>query len=89
MEELTELKDSGINNLYFYDDVAVNKERAIALFSRIKDLNLKYQIQIRADSVTPELASILKNSGCVSSAIGVETGNSEMLKYIHKKETKE
>ena len=90
VKELTELKELGINNLYFYDDnVAINKERAISLFSIIKDLNFKYQIQIRADSVTAELASALKISGCVSAAIGVETGNAEMLKYIHKKETKD
>ena len=91
VRELTELKDRwDIKNLYFYDDnVAINEERAITLFNKIKEMNFKYQIQLRADSVTPKLALALKDSGCVSAAIGVETGNEEMLKFIHKKETKE
>ncbi|MFC1685673.1 B12-binding domain-containing radical SAM protein [Nanoarchaeota archaeon] len=92
IEEFGTLSKKGINNLYFYDDqFAVKPQRAIELGKRMisSGLNMKYIVQIRADSVNQELAHTLKESGCLSAAIGVETGNEEMLKVIKKKETKD
>lgn len=91
MQEFTELKQNfGIRNLYFYDDHFATKEaRTLALCERMKPLNLRYIAQIRADSITPKLAEALKDSGCISAALGIESGNEEMLKKIRKNETKE
>lgn len=92
LEEFKEIvKEKGIKNLTFYDDqFATKKGRAVDLCDRIinSGLNINYHVQIRADSVTPELAGKLKESGCVYAAVGVETGNEEMLKKIKKRETK-
>lgn len=93
IEEFTELANKwNIKNIHFYDDqFALKPGRGIELATRMQEtgLGLKYYAQIRADSVTEDLAKAFKNSGCVGVAIGVETGNEIMLKSIHKKETKD
>lgn len=93
IQEIGELVNKwDIKNFYFYDDqFAIKTNRTIELCNKIvsENLNIKYQAQIRADSINKELAIALKKSGCVSAAIGVETGNEEMLKFIRKKETKD
>jgi len=81
----------GINNLMFWDDTfAADKKRAIDICRRIVEdkLDIKYTVQIRADSVTQDLATALKDSGCSFAAIGVESGNEIMLSSIGKRETK-
>ncbi len=92
MGEFEDLAKRGVRNLYFYDDqFALKPERAIDLCNRMiqTGIDFRYVVQIRADSVNPELARVLKKSGCLSAAIGVETGNEEMLQRIRKKETKD
>lgn len=81
-----------VKNLMFWDDTfAVDQERAYSICNRIIEdkLGIGYTVQLRADSVTPGLADILKSSGCLFAAIGVESGNEEMLAKIGKRETKE
>jgi len=81
----------GIRNLMFWDDTfAADMKRATAICRRMIDekLDLHYTVQIRADSVSEEFAGVLRDSGCAFAAIGVESGNEEMLKRIGKRETK-
>jgi len=81
-----------VKNLMFWDDTfALEEKRAFAIGERLiaEKLDIGYTVQIRADSVTERLADILKKSGCRFAAIGVESGNEEMLVKIGKKETKE
>lgn len=82
----------GVKNIMFWDDTfAVDEERAFSICNFIdkEQLGINYTVQLRADSVTKRLAEILKKSGCKFAAIGIESGNKEMLKAIGKKETKE
>ena len=85
------VKVLGINNLMFWDDTfAANKKRAIDICNRIieEKLKINYTVQIRADSVTEDLAVALRDSGCAFAAIGVESGNEIILSRIGKKETR-
>lgn len=82
----------GIHNVMFWDDnFAARKDRALALCETIKarDLRIKYTVQIRADQVSEELLVALKESGCAFAAIGVESGNESMLAGVGKNETKD
>jgi len=92
MDEIRHIvKVLGIHNLMFWDDsFAANKKRAIAICNRIieENLNINYTVQIRADSISEELVNALRDSGCSFAAIGVESGNEEVLKRIGKRETK-
>ncbi len=86
------VNDLKVNNLMFWDDAfAGNLKSAIAICNQMiaEKLGLNYTVQIRADAITEDLVVALKNSGCRFAAIGVESGNEEMLVRIGKKETKE
>jgi radical SAM superfamily enzyme YgiQ (UPF0313 family) len=93
VREFKELSEKyGVKNLYFYDDhFATRPKRTLDLCNRMitEGLGMRYVVQVRADSINPELAKALKDSGCVSAALGIESGNEEMLKRIRKNETKE
>jgi radical SAM superfamily enzyme YgiQ (UPF0313 family) len=81
----------GVRNLMFWDDTfAADKRRAIAICNRIieEKLDISYTVQIRADAFSDELIEALRDSGCAFAAIGVESGNEEMLERIGKRETK-
>jgi anaerobic magnesium-protoporphyrin IX monomethyl ester cyclase len=82
----------GVQNLMFWDDTfAADKKRAMAICNRIieEDLDISYTVQIRADAFSDELIEALRDSGCAFAAIGVESGNEQILKNIGKRETKE
>ena len=82
----------GIRNIMFHDDnFTSNKRRAIEICKRIisEKLDIKYTMQVRADNVDKELIANLKDSGCQFAAIGVESGNQDILKSMGKRETKE
>ena len=82
----------GVRNLMFWDDTfAANKKRAIAICNRIiqEKLDISYTVQIRADAFSDELIEALRDSGCGFAAIGVESGNEQMLERIGKRESKE
>jgi len=93
MKEFAEIVNVwGVRNITFYDDqFAARPQRALELCQRIADsgLGISYNVQIRADCVTAELARAFKTSGCLCCAIGVETGNEEMLRLTRKNETKD
>jgi anaerobic magnesium-protoporphyrin IX monomethyl ester cyclase len=80
-----------VKNLMFWDDTfAADIKRAISICQEIKKekIEINYTVQLRADAVSDELVYELKSSGCSFAAIGVESGNEEMLKSIGKRETK-
>lgn len=82
----------GISEFMFYDDTfSLHRGRTEAICNGILEQGwaLRYYIQARADTLDKELAALLKASGCLAVAIGVESGDDEMLKLIKKGETKE
>jgi anaerobic magnesium-protoporphyrin IX monomethyl ester cyclase len=82
----------GVNNLMFWDDdFAANEKWALEICRRMVDENLRVgtTVQLRADSISEALIKALKMSGCRFAAIGVESGNEEMLVKIGKKENKD
>ena len=82
----------GVRNLMFWDDTfAANKQRAIDICNRIieEKMDISYTVQIRADAFSDELIEALRDSGCAFAAIGVESGNEQILEKIGKRETKE
>ena len=82
----------GVKNLMFWDDnFTSHKKRAIDICTGLiaENLNVKYTVQVRADNVDEELLGLLKRSGCQFAAIGVESGNEQMLVSMGKRETKE
>lgn len=76
-----------ITNIMFYDDTfTVNKPRFLKICNEIvkRKLNLKYYCQLRVDTIDEEIADALAQSGCIAAALGVESGDEEILKILKK-----
>ncbi len=75
------------------DDFLVNRKAVTELLKGLVKLRQKYGTTwssnngLIAASITEELMSLMRDSGCVGFRIGVETGNPEMLKKMRKPAT--
>lgn len=81
-----------INEFMFYDDTfTIDRHRVLQFCNEIRErkLNIRFYAQVRVDTIDYELANILKNAGCFTVAIGVESGDERILKSMGKGITKE
>jgi anaerobic magnesium-protoporphyrin IX monomethyl ester cyclase len=77
----------GITNVMFYDDTfTLNKTRFLKICQEIvkRNLNLRYYCQLRVDTIDDEIADGLAKSGCMTAALGIESGDEEILKTLKK-----
>ncbi|MCP4683341.1 MAG: B12-binding domain-containing radical SAM protein [Desulfobacterales bacterium] len=75
-------------NLSFDDDLLIaNKSWFSAFASQYKEkINIPYRLNVRPEAVTPEVATILKESGCYMGVIGLECGNETFRKnYLNRR----
>jgi len=77
--------------VYIWDDhFSLIRERAEKICHLLieKKLNIRYYLPdgIRADSVTPEFAALLRESGCAGVSVGFEDANPETFVHIKKGE---
>lgn len=81
-----------ITNFYFSADTFTFNHRWVKQFCEAI-LNLDFQIAwlctARADSITEDIISIIKEAGCWGVSIGIETGDEEIQKKIRKNLTVE
>ena len=76
-----------ITNVMFYDDTfTLNKARFLKICSEIvkRKLKLRYYCQLRVDTIDEEIAEGLAKSGCMTAALGIESGDEEILKTLKK-----
>lgn len=74
--------------IHFYDELfSVNKERVKEFCQRIKKYQITYEIYLRVTDITVELVSLLKESGCVTIGIGLESYSDNILRSMNKKIT--
>jgi len=79
-----------VNSFYFEDDLFMlshqkMKEFCEAVFNR--GLKIKYSCMGRVNTVNPEIAQYMKDSGCISIYYGIESGSQEILDNMSKKTT--
>lgn len=82
----------GANEIQFIDDnPIVNPEYAHKLYTLMRENNIKIPWScingIRADSLTKEMALLMKKAGCYQVVVGIESANNSILKTIGKNET--
>jgi anaerobic magnesium-protoporphyrin IX monomethyl ester cyclase len=83
------IADYAVDGLHFHDnDFLADEERAREICAGFRRLGLHrkvhWGVQARADRLTPDLARLLKQSGCVLVEIGVEVASQEELDHLRK-----
>jgi radical SAM superfamily enzyme YgiQ (UPF0313 family) len=90
MEEL--VNRYGIRDIAFVDSLfMISAQRVNEITDEIMRRNLKahWTCTIRANITTAEILNKMKRAGCWRVRVGVEAGNVEVLKLIHKDVTKD
>lgn len=91
-DEIEQLYKQGTKNIYFVDNTfASNRKRAIQIFRILEQRGVKLNcfIEARVTEVDEDYIDLLKGFGVTSIQFGVETGNAEVMKSIHKNITLE
>lgn len=87
-QQIQELqKRYGIKEVTFFDDVfTLNKKRIYDFCNEIEKRKIKitWSCLTRADHVDKEMLQQMKNAGCWLIAMGIESGNQEILDFIKK-----
>lgn len=90
IEELKRLKaQHGIKEVSFVDDVFTNRPggpRKLCEMMVEENLDLTWYCNVRADQITPKMATAMKAAGCHQCFMGFESGCDEMLLRIQKGE---
>jgi len=87
LREVEHLKNEfGFEAIMFFDDTfTLDKPRLRRICSGMKRMRMKWRCFIHASTVNPDILKMMKRSGCVEVGLGVESGNSTILKTINKK----
>jgi radical SAM superfamily enzyme YgiQ (UPF0313 family) len=93
VDQIEELqKRRGVREIAFQDDVfTLNKERVYEMCDEIEKRGLKiaWSCISRADCLDRDLLKRMKKAGCWMIAMGIESGNQEILDFIKKDTTLE
>ena len=88
-EEMFLLQDKyGIKEISFYDDVFTTKKENVKNLCRKiinEKMNVSWSCFARVDFVDEGLLKVMKYAGCHQIMYGIESGDEEILKNIHKK----
>lgn len=90
VDEAQGLKKMGRNALFFVDDnFCSSKSRTLRLCDGLSDVGLPWVAQTRADLLDEELIISMKDAGCQTLCIGVESGSQRILDNLKKEENVE
>lgn len=86
-DEMQLLESKGINTVYFLDDsFAVNKKIVEELCDEVirRKLRLRWVVQARADTLDEKILMKMKQAGCSTICLGIESGSERILKMLKK-----
>ena len=84
------VREYGVKHLVFVDDCfTVNKKRLKTICQEIieREYHISWHCFARVDTVNEELLKVMRQAGCFSLLFGIESGNDDILKNVHKKLT--
>jgi len=80
------LSHKKIEALKLFDSTfTANRQHVVDFCAMIRPYNLVWECEIRADTVDKDLLALMKNSGCCSINVGLETTSERLLKTMGKK----
>ena len=90
LKELNYLIRNGISRIFITDDtfnasLKRAKELCRSIYREFKD-SFRFMVNLRANRIDDELASLLKMTGCKRAYIGVESGSRKIIETIRKAE---
>jgi len=80
-------EEFNVREIDIYDSsFTVDKERVNRICQEIQDrgLDVSWTVRTRADCVNKDLLETMKRAGCSTVMYGIESGNPEILKRLHK-----
>jgi Fe-S oxidoreductase len=87
-EEIRDIVSYGYDSLWIADDFfTYDKDYLKKFCSRFiqEGLSLSWSCLSRVDSITEEIAMLMKSAGCSQVYLGIESGNDSILKLMNKK----
>jgi len=87
VDEMQFLKKIGVNAIYFRDDCFnVNKKWVIGFCDEIisRGLKIKWVAQCRVDLLDEKILTKMKEAGCSTVCLGVESGSDRILSILNK-----
>ncbi len=87
LEELVVLHRLGVRNVHMYADLfTVDREQVVGLCTLILEagLDIRWTCNSRVDFVDEELLQLMAQAGCWTISWGLESGNAEVLRRVHK-----
>ena len=87
VDEIEDILSYGFEYINIADDLfTANKKRVIEFCNELKkrNLNFKWSVFARVNTVTVEILTEMKKAGCHSISFGIESGNTDMLKTVRK-----
>ncbi len=87
LDEIVSLREMGVSAIHFDDDTfGIKKSAIIELCSEIirRAPGLKWSCELHLKLVDDEIVRAMKESGCTTVQVGVESGNNEILKKMRK-----
>ena len=89
VDEMEHMVKAGFKEIHIQDDgFSTDMKRAKNICDEIvrRDINIPWSLfnGIRVDRIDEELAKKLKKAGCYQAALGIESGNQDVLDAVHK-----
>ncbi len=90
--EITYLQEKcGYDALMIFDDIfIINRIRATKIANTLRERGILWRCFVRGDLIVhhgQEFTDVMRESGCVEVALGIESGSSRILKIINKGES--
>lgn len=85
MEEI--IQKYHVKEIMFYDDsIAIKRSHIVGICEEIlkRNLYVKWESPARIDNMDENLLKLMKQAGCIRLRYGVESGNENILKLMHK-----
>lgn len=71
------------------DNLTLNRKKCLELCEALKEFDIAWRGQVRADNLDPEICEVLVIAGCKEIAVGIESGDQRVLNFLDKRTDKE
>jgi radical SAM superfamily enzyme YgiQ (UPF0313 family) len=92
LDEVEQLANLGVRKIHMYTDLfTVNRDHVLGICEGMEErgLDVRWTCNSRVDFVDEELLQAMNDAGCWMISWGIESGDPEMLKRMHKGITRE